>query len=113
MIVSDDLDMKAIAAHMGADDAAVAAIRAGCDVLLLCRDEDHQRAAEAALVREAERDSEFRRQVGEAAQRVRAMKQAHAANQAARPALPRSAIGSFAHRTLADRLAGRASPDRA
>lgn len=107
VIVSDDLDMKAIASHMGADVAAVAAIRAGCDVLLLCRDEDHQVAAEAALVRECERDSEFRQRVGEAAQRVRAMKQAHAANQAARPAPERAIVGSLAHRQLADRLAGR------
>ena len=45
---------------MGADVAAIAAIRAGCDVLLLCRDEAHQALAEDALIREAERDSEFR-----------------------------------------------------
>src|SRR5690606_28348420 len=38
VIVSDDLDMRAIAGTMGIDVAAVAAIRAGCDVLLLCRD---------------------------------------------------------------------------
>ena len=108
VIVSDDLDMKAIAAHMGADVAAVAAIRAGCDVLLLCRDEQHQADAEAALHREAERDSELRRRIGESAARVRAMKKAHVANQARRPAPGRDIVGSFAHRQLADRLAGRA-----
>lgn len=107
VIVSDDLDMKAIADHMGADVAAVGAIRAGCDALLLCRDEQHQAAAEAALVREAERDSEFRRRVGEAAARVRAMKRAHAANQASRPAPSRATVGCVDHRTLAERLAGR------
>jgi beta-N-acetylhexosaminidase len=106
VIVSDDLDMKAIAAHMGADVAAVAAIRAGCDVLLLCRDPAHQDAAEAALVREAERDSTFRARIGEAAARVRAMKRAHAANQARRPAPPRDIVGSAAHQALATRLAG-------
>ncbi|HTM20892.1 MAG TPA: beta-N-acetylhexosaminidase, partial [Kofleriaceae bacterium] len=42
VVVSDDLDMRAIADHMGAGPAAVAAIRAGCDVLLVCKDEDHQ-----------------------------------------------------------------------
>jgi len=108
VIVSDDLDMNAIASHMGADQAAVAAIRAGCDALLLCRNEQHQAQAEVALVREAERDSEFRRRVGEAAQRIRDMKRAHAANQANRPAPGRDIIGSFEHRRLADRLAGRA-----
>ncbi len=108
VIVSDDLDMKAIAAHMGADVAAVAALRAGCDVLLLCRDEANQAAAEGALVRACEHDSDFRARVGEAAARVRAMKQAHAANQARRPAPARAIVGSLAHRQLADRVAGRA-----
>jgi beta-N-acetylhexosaminidase len=107
VIVSDDLDMQAIAGHMGADVAAVAAVRAGCDVLLLCKDESHQAAAEAALVRAAERDSELRRRIGESAARVRAMKRAHVAHVAGLPPVPRDAIGSAAHRRLADRLAGR------
>ena len=108
VIVSDDLDMNAIASHMGADVAAVEAIRAGCDALLLCRDEAHQAAAEAALLREVEKDTSFRARVGEAAARIRAMKRAHADNQRARPAPERTIIGSFEHRRLADRLAGRA-----
>ena len=108
VIVSDDLDMKAIAAHLGAGDAAIRAIRAGCDVLLLCRDARNQALAEEALITEAERDSGFRAKVGAAAARVRAMKRAHAENQARRPAPSRDVVGSFAHRTLADRLSGRA-----
>jgi beta-N-acetylhexosaminidase len=109
VIVSDDLDMRAIAGHMGADAAAVAAVRAGCDVLLLCADEANQEAAEAALIREAERDTEFRRKVGEAAHRVRALKHAHAGNRARRPAPPRGVVGSPEHRRLADRLASGAA----
>ena len=107
VIVSDDLDMNAIAEHMDVGVAAISAIRAGCDVLLLCRREDHQAHAEEALIREAEKDVGFRGRVGVAAQRVRAMKHAHAANQANRPAPSREVIGSFEHRRLADRLAGR------
>jgi hypothetical protein len=38
VVVSDDLDMKAIADHGGAGDAAGRAVEAGCDALLLCRD---------------------------------------------------------------------------
>jgi beta-N-acetylhexosaminidase len=108
VIVSDDLDMRAIAGQMGIDHAAVQAIRAGCDVLLLCCNEQYQEQAEAALIRTAEKDSDFKRRVGESAARVRAMKKAHAANQLKRPALGREAVGSFEHRRLADRLAGRA-----
>jgi beta-N-acetylhexosaminidase len=107
VIVSDDLDMRAIADHMAAGEAAVAAVAAGCDVLLLCESEDHQAAAAAALIREAERDAAFRTRVGEAAQRVRALKTAHAANRARRPAPPREVIGSAEHRRLAEQLAGR------
>jgi beta-N-acetylhexosaminidase len=107
VIVSDDLDMRAIADHMGAGAAAVAAVRAGCDALLLCQREDNQAAAEAALIHEAERDTEFRRRIGEAAGRVRAMKQAHAAHRTRHHALSRDVVGSARHRQLADRLAGR------
>jgi beta-N-acetylhexosaminidase len=102
VIVSDDLDMKAIAATMGADVAAVAAIRAGCDALLLCRDRDNQLLAEEGLRNAAETDSELRRRIGESAARIRAMKQAHA-QAAARPSL--DVVGSAAHRALAQRLA--------
>lgn len=108
VIVSDDLDMKAIAAHMSVDDAAVGAIRAGCDVILLCCNEDNQRLAVEGLTRAAETDSELRRRIGESAARVRAMKAAHIANQAKHPAPSRDVVGSFDHRRLADRLAGRA-----
>jgi len=107
VIVSDDLDMRAIADRMGAGEAAVAAIRAGCDALLLCRNPAHQEAAQAALLREAERDAELRRRIGESAARIRAMKRAHAENQQRSPAPARDVVGSYEHRRLADRLAGR------
>ena len=103
VIVSDDLDMKALAG-MGADHAAVAAIRAGCDVLLLCEDEANQAAAEAGLIRAAETDSTLRARISESAARVRAMKRAHVENQLRNPAPPRSIIGNAEHRALAERL---------
>jgi beta-N-acetylhexosaminidase len=107
VIVSDDLDMRAITDRMPASDAAVAAIRAGCDVLLLCRDPVRRDEAREALIREGEKDSELRRRIGESAARVRAMKKAHgdAQQRIATPAL--DVVGSFEHRRLADRLAGR------
>ena len=101
VIVSDDLDMKAIRDPAA---AAVEAIRAGCDALLLCRDEAHQAAAQQALIHAGERDSELRRKIGEAAARVRAMKRAHAENQRLRPAFGRDIVGCDDHRRLADRL---------
>lgn len=105
VVVSDDLDMKAIADHHGVGEAAVAAIRAGCDALLLCRDVEHQRQARAALLAAATADAAFAARVADAAARVRALKAAHAGG---RPPTSREQVGALEHRALADRLAGRA-----
>ena len=103
VIVSDDLDMKAIADPAA---AAIAAIRAGCDVLLLCNNEDTQDAVEEACRRELERDPRFRERVGEAAARVRAMKLAHVDARRTLAAPGRDIVGSAEHRALAAQLRG-------
>jgi beta-N-acetylhexosaminidase len=59
VVVSDDLEMKAVAKHWGAGPAAVLAARAGCDLLLVCKDADAQVQALEALVR-AEETEELR-----------------------------------------------------
>ncbi len=74
VVVSDDLDMKAIADNFGVGDAAVAAIAAGCDVLLLCRNRDHQEEARTALHKEASTSAAFRDQISESASRVRLLR---------------------------------------
>lgn len=103
LIVSDDLDMNAISANYAPGDAAVAAVRAGCDVLLLCCNQTIQRESFDALVRAAEDDNDVRARVARSAEAIRAAKDAHFA-QLARP--NDSVVGSAAHRALADRLAG-------
>ncbi len=74
VVVSDDLDMKAIADHIGAADAAVRAIEAGCDALLLCRDRANQDAAFESLVRAGESSPSLRTRIAEAASAVRRLK---------------------------------------
>ncbi len=101
VIVSDDLDMKAISDPAS---AAIAAIDAGCDVLLLCNNEATQDSVEGALRKELERSSEFRARVGESAGRVRAMKRRFVEQAVARPA--REIVGCAEHRALAERLRG-------
>lgn len=71
VVLSDDLDMKAIVNHVGVADAAVAAIEAGCDVLLLCRDRDHQELARTALHAAASASPTMRETIARAAARVR------------------------------------------
>lgn len=102
VVVSDDLDMKAIADHWGIAEAAERAVLAGCDVLLLCRDVEHQVVAYEGLIRAAERSSELRAAVGGAARRVDALKRAHVLGGRERPGL--EVIGAAEHRALAASL---------
>ena len=76
VLVSDDLEMKAIADRWGTGEAAVLAVEAGCDALLVCSDARAQDEAHAALVARAERDGAFRARCEEACARVVAMKRA-------------------------------------
>jgi beta-N-acetylhexosaminidase len=70
VVVSDDLDMKAVADNFGVGEAALMAIVAGCDVLLLCRNREHQEEAREALIAEAEKSAAFRDIIGRAVARV-------------------------------------------
>jgi beta-N-acetylhexosaminidase len=72
VLFSDDLEMRALADRMAIEESAVGAIRAGCDVLLVCRDVHLQGRAHRALVTEAERDPAFRARCEQAATRSRA-----------------------------------------
>ncbi|MEZ4296710.1 MAG: beta-N-acetylhexosaminidase [Polyangiaceae bacterium] len=69
VLFSDDLEMAAIAARYPVDIAAVESVWAGCDALLICKDEDAQDRAHEALIREAEKNPRFRDRCIQAAQR--------------------------------------------
>lgn len=49
VVLTDDLEMHAIIDHYGVEDAAVRAVLAGCDVLLICKDRDREVAAFNAI----------------------------------------------------------------
>jgi beta-N-acetylhexosaminidase len=49
VVVTDDLEMHAIIDHYGVEDAAIRAVLAGCDVLLICKDRDREVAAFGAV----------------------------------------------------------------
>lgn len=66
VLFSDDLEMRAIAANLGIEQAAVTAVGAGCDALLICKDLDLQEAAHAALIAKAESDDAFRQRCEQA-----------------------------------------------
>jgi beta-N-acetylhexosaminidase len=55
LVLSDDLEMKAISARYGVADATVMAIAAGCDAVLMCApDQQEQAVALEAVIRAAE-----------------------------------------------------------
>jgi beta-N-acetylhexosaminidase len=72
VLVSDDLEMKAIAHGIG--EAAVLAVAAGCDMVLVCSGADLADEAHAALVRESEASPTFRARCEEACARSLAMR---------------------------------------
>jgi beta-N-acetylhexosaminidase len=110
VILSDDLEMKAVANHHTVPDAAVRAIEAGCDGILVCGgDHDLQAAALEALVHAVEGERIRISRIEDALKRQQRLKERFlAASVAARPkggkAL-RQAIGRDEHRMIADRMA--------
>lgn len=72
VLFSDDLEMKALTMPTG--EAAVRAVTAGCDVLLVCSRADLVEMAHEALVREAEKSAAFRARCEEAFARGIAMR---------------------------------------
>jgi beta-N-acetylhexosaminidase len=77
VVVSDDLEMRAVADHYGIEEAAVRAIRAGCDQLLICRHPELIARAHEALVKAVESGQLSRARLMEAAERVRDLKRTY------------------------------------
>jgi beta-N-acetylhexosaminidase len=75
VVVSDDLEMKAVAAGYGAAEAAVLAAEAGCDLIPVCRSADAQVTAIEALVRARETDRIRARAMDDALGRLRRLKE--------------------------------------
>ena len=74
LIISDDLEMGGVLSAGTIEDVARETIRAGADIFLVCRNEDHVEQSYAAVLREAERDAKFARRVRESAARILACK---------------------------------------
>jgi beta-N-acetylhexosaminidase len=89
LVVSDDLEMGGVLAAAPIGEAAVAAVKAGCDLCLVCHREDHVIEAYEELTRTVERDRKFARRVAEASRLVTKFKKKWA--RTLRPSGPPSA----------------------
>jgi beta-N-acetylhexosaminidase len=74
LVFSDDLEMRALADRETVEESAIKAVRAGCDVLLVCKEFDLAERAHAALVKEAEKSDSFRARCADAAARSRSVR---------------------------------------
>jgi beta-N-acetylhexosaminidase len=102
VIVSDDLEMRAIADRYSMAEAAVRSIEAGVDLLLVCHRADRQHAVIDALASEADRSQAFRRRLEDAQARV-----ARLGKFVLGPADPRTALEKLhspEHQALAGRV---------
>ncbi len=88
VLFSDDLEMKAVSATTAVAEAAVRAVAAGCDAVLVCKDEDLADQALDGLAREVEKSSAFLARAQEAHARVRALRRTAAERRATPPRRP-------------------------
>jgi beta-N-acetylhexosaminidase len=110
VILSDDLEMKAIANEYSVPDAAVLAIDAGCDGVLICSgDHDVQGAALESLIHAVEADRLRLPRVDDALTRQRRAKERFLATAVGARPLRGSALrewlGRGEHQAIADEMA--------
>jgi beta-N-acetylhexosaminidase len=109
-ILSDDLEMKAVSERWSVPEAAVQAIAAGCDGVLVCSgDMDRQAAVLEALVRAAESRTIAPARLDEALQRMRRAKERFLTGERPGPSARirglEAVIGHDAHQAIAKEMA--------
>jgi beta-N-acetylhexosaminidase len=107
VVVSDDLEMRAILDHYGIEDAAVQAFQAGVDLLLICKERDRQIAAMEAVYRAAKDGAIPESRIDASVRRIAQLKERFAT-----PYLPadleaaQRIIGCPAHRAALEAIPG-------
>jgi len=99
LIVSDDLEMGGVQAALPIGDAAVASLKAGADIFLVCHNEKAVWTTYEAVFKMAECDSRFRSRVAEASRHVLAFKKRCPELKRSHP-IPTTAIVDKLHRAI-------------
>jgi beta-N-acetylhexosaminidase len=109
LVLSDDLEMRAISARYGVPEATVAAIGAGCDAVLMCgASQEPQAAALEAVIRATEQGLLPIERVEDALARHRRAKERFLAPTRPRPltgSALRAALGRDEHQAVAAEMA--------
>jgi beta-N-acetylhexosaminidase len=106
-IISDDLEMKAVADHYGVEQSACLAIEAGCDTLLVCSRLDWVDRARTALAEKATSEPAFKRRLEDAAERTRILRAACPSSPVTDPRALDQALQIEAAEALAREIAAR------
>ncbi len=104
LVMSDDMQMKAIADHFGFDDAIIHGANAGIDLFWICHSVELQNRAIDVLAKNVSRE-----RMEEASRRMDTVFAKYV--KTARPEPDRSVIGCEAHRDIAAEIARRATDD--
>lgn len=105
VVVTDDLEMGAIVRHFTVEQAAVDALRAGADLLLICHHLERAIAAQDACVRALSNGTLPSQRVEQAEQRLNVLRQTHHHRQPQTMAL----IGTPEHQQLVEEIQQRMS----
>ena len=109
LVLSDDLEMRAISGRYGIPEATVAAIAAGCDAVLMCNaTQEQQVAALEAVIRAAEDGTLPLKRLEDALARHRRVKERFLAPVHPRPlagSALRAALGRDEHQAVAAEMA--------
>ena len=100
VIVTDDLEMGAIVRHFTVERAAVGALRAGADLLLICHSLERAVAARDACVHALSNGTLSPQRVEQAGQRITALEQTHRHQ---RP-VTTMVIGALEHQQLVEEI---------
>lgn len=74
LVISDDLDMKAVANHYPVEEIPVRALQAGCDIILYCNNFDHPQVALDAVNKAVKEHRLTAKQIDESYGRVVTLK---------------------------------------
>jgi beta-glucosidase-like glycosyl hydrolase len=109
LVLSDDLEMKAISGRYGHSDATVRAIEAGCDAVLMCAPKPQEQfEALEAIIHAVEQQRLSLKRVEDALARHKRVKERFLAGRRPRPssgASLRSVLGREEHQAVAAEMA--------
>ncbi|HLG21953.1 MAG TPA: beta-N-acetylhexosaminidase [Candidatus Manganitrophaceae bacterium] len=105
VVVTDDLEMKAIAENYPAPEAAVKAIQAGSDLILVCHSPDQQLAVMEALTHAVEKKVISEERLNESLNRLLRLKENFLLpHHPPHPKQVKEVVGCEAHRTLVEEV---------